>query len=238
MDCRSWNTDRTDPLRSLPSAPARGTFQVLQPPLQHVPRGVDGTVAPSVGGSGRAHGSERAIGAECEHCGGPLPDGSSANRMYCSKACKQAAYVGRDRAERIAARKGRTCLWCCGPIAPEVRGDVIYCSKICQTHSQIDMQKARRSCQHCGKSFRGFGKFCSHACYGKSKRTLHPKECPVCQATFKPHRAEQVCCSRACAAPARRQLADIACGCCGDLFRPRHAATRFCSRSCATRARQ
>jgi hypothetical protein len=38
----------------------------------------------------------------CEHCGGPLPDGSRRGTRYCSKSCRQAAYdrrKGRYRSE-------------------------------------------------------------------------------------------------------------------------------------------
>ncbi|KRW96606.1 hypothetical protein AQY21_08330 [Paracoccus sp. MKU1] len=125
--------------------------------------------------------------------------------MYCSKTCRQAAQTAQARAERIAARQGRTCLWCSGPIPAEARGDVIYCSKPCQSRAQADMQKTRRTCQHCGKTFRGFGKFCAHPCYAASRRKRHPKTCPVCQAVFKPHRIEQVTCSRACRDELRRR---------------------------------
>ncbi len=112
--------------------------------------------------------------------------------------CKEATYRDQRQAERVEAPQDRKCLWCSGPIPSEARGDVIYCSKTCQGRSQSDMQKTRRTCQRCGKVLRGFGKFCTHDCYGKSKRTLRPRECPICQATFKPHRPEQVCCSQPC----------------------------------------
>lgn len=198
MDNRSGNPDRADTLRSLPRPFARRSLQVLQSALQHDARNTDGSETPGIRGPGDPPGNQQYIGAECEHCGGPLPEGSSAHRMYCSKACKNAAWTAKVRAKRIAERQDRKCLWCSGPIAPEARGDVIYCSKTCQGSSQRDMEKKRGICPQCGKAFRGYGKFCSHSCYSKSKRKLHPKKCPVCQKVFKPHRIEQVCCSRGC----------------------------------------
>lgn len=182
----------------MPGTFARGAFQVLQPPLQHIPLTAHAPKAPSGRGSGRSSGDLEGLTAECEHCGGPLPQGASANRMYCSTSCKQTAYTAEKRAERIAERQGRKCLWCEGLIDPEAMVGVIYCSKSCQTKSQIDMGKARRVCQHCSKKFRGLGKFCDHDCYAKSKRKIHKKECANCKIMFMPHRAIQVCCSQSC----------------------------------------
>lgn len=199
MDNRERITDRTDALRPLSQALARGAFQILQPPLQHKSGKMDVTVAPRVRGSGGSNGDQRWVAAECEHCGGPLPDGSSANRMYCSKACKQTVYTAHVRAGRIAARQDRKCLWCNGQIPAEARGNRIYCNKACQDKSQLDMSKSRRTCQQCGKTYRGRGgPFCSHACYCDSRRKRHPKRCPICQQIFKPHRVEQVTCSQKC----------------------------------------
>lgn len=198
MDHRSGDTDRADTLRAVSQAFAGRALQVLQPSVQHIPctEHIEDTSCER--GSCNPVSGQNGIRAECEHCSGPLPDGSSANRMYCSKECKQAVERARRQAARIKARQGRKCLWCGGSIPAGARGDVIYCNKTCQTQSQIDMQKTRRTCRQCGKTFRGFGKHCSCACAGHSRRKRHPKQCPVCQKTFKPHRIEQVCCSQPC----------------------------------------
>lgn len=196
MDNRGRNPDRADPLRALPQSLARGALQVLQPPPQYEPRRLDGEAATGIRESGSANGN--LTGLTCTWCGKPLTN-CTIRREFCGRKCRQSYYTAQEREERIEARQGRKCLWCNGPIPAESRGDVIYCSKTCQSKAQADMAKVRRTCQQCGKTFRGHGElFCSHACYADSRRKRHPKQCPVCQVTFKPHRAEQVCCSQAC----------------------------------------
>lgn len=175
-------------------------------------------------------------GLTCAWCGKALTN-CTIRREFCDKKCRGKFQRAEERSERIAARQGRKCLWCNGPIPAEARAGVIFCSKACCWRSDADADKTRKACDHCGKTFRGYGRFCTHTCYGAHKRKRHPKTCPVCQKTFLPHRVEQVCCSRACALPGKRRLPDISCGHCGQAFRPKRAETRFCCRSCAMRAR-
>lgn len=175
-------------------------------------------------------------GLTCGWCGKALTN-CTIRREFCDRKCASRYHVAQNRAERIAARQGRKCLWCDGPIPAEARAGVIFCSKLCRSRCAADASKTRKTCDQCGKMFRGYGRFCTHACYGAHKRIRHPKTCPVCQKTFQPHRVEQVCCSWACAAPGKRALSDLSCGHCGKVFRPSRATVTFCCRSCARRAR-
>lgn len=198
MDSRSGDTDRADAMRPLPQAVASRKLQVLLPPVRHVPRTECVGDTPCQRGTGDPDIGDEGIRAECEHCGGPLPDGSSANRMYCGKECKKVARTASARAARTAVRQGRKCLWCSAPIPAEAPGNTIFCSSTCKARSWEDMKKTRRTCRQCGASYRGSGPFCSHPCYADSRRKRHPKQCPICQKTFKPSYMEQVCCSLVC----------------------------------------
>jgi len=80
------------------------------------------------------------------------------------------------------------------------------------------MAKHKCSNPECGNIAKR-GKYCSHACYGKSCRVRPDKECPTCKKMFRMKRPWDIYCSRPCA------YAGIHYG--GSLSRFRNGATEI-----------
>lgn len=170
MDNQSGSADRADKMRKLPQAVARGPAEVLQPSLRQ--RAAQEN-RPDEGNARGDDGEDRYwadLTAECEHCGGPLPDRATARRMYCSKKCRRAALYALERQARAESRKGRICPECGGPVPDHMQASAIYCSSKCEKRSSL----------------------------ARYRRKFPAKMCPVCLTAFHPYPEKQVCCSYAC----------------------------------------
>ena len=188
-----WHSDRTDPLHSLSRAAPRGSLQVLQQAMRFVAQ--PATSNPQSGA--RRSGSEACdldLTHRCEHCGAALPDGSRADRKYCSTKCSSASEHLLDKMARQEARAGRHCA-ACGKVIPSNRRiSTLYCGDHCQR--QINRERERRKarhmkiCPYCGKVYRTHDKrrvYCSQKCQWDAKRKPIPIcRCEYCRKEFKP----------------------------------------------------
>jgi 5-methylcytosine-specific restriction endonuclease McrA len=99
----------------------------------------------------------------CPHCGDALPIGSQRNRVYCSKACSNAAYKAagrgstperqreyarasyrRRRAALLAEVGERACPECGTPLPSETRLRRVYCSRRCINQVSLRERRAER----------------------------------------------------------------------------------------------
>lgn len=177
MDSRGRNADRTDPLRSLREAIARGASQVLQNNLR---KRVSQPTEPLEGwrgnGGGADSGSSDDVAAECEWCGGPILE--RGRLKFCGEKCAKAgaAIVRRASLERryTRQREGRICAWCGKPLKPATRGHAKYCCIECTQKGYYAGRKAtnRRTCVQCGSEFTTASrtaKHCGRSCVAKSR---------------------------------------------------------------------
>jgi hypothetical protein len=100
-----------------------------------------------------------------------------------------------------------TCAWCdqefqrprCQALKAEALGCVdAYCGLACsRAHHAV---KHRRRCEMCGEATaKKTRRFCEACRPLRSRKTLKPRVCPMCEATFQPKSSRTAFCSRACA---------------------------------------
>lgn len=171
MDNRGRNPDRTDPLRSLSQAVARGSLQVLQSSLQFR---ASPTARPAARDGCREGGGISGpldLNAYCEHCGKPLPERKRSDKRYCDNRCAYRSCQSLTKEARKETREGRTCMEC-GCIIPNTRrAGAKTCSQRCTSRARGRRERARARLR---------------------------KVCPVCQAEFRTSAKHQVCCSPRC----------------------------------------
>lgn len=208
MGDRRADIDRTNPMRSLSQAIARGTLQVLQQSLRGQPQPLLDQAQRRGGGPSCSFGDPDDLAHRCEYCGVDMGP-SIASKKFCSEKCRYNAFWGLERAALDARNAGRTCVHCREPMPVSMKGTARYCSEECR----------------------------SAARWVRQRYAAPPKTCQHCGSTFGPLRPDQQYCSRRCFAAATRVLPDVSCGCCGVAFQPRRRSSQYCSRSCATKVK-
>lgn len=194
----------------------------------------------------------------CPVCGSiftPYRNGDR-EQVYCSPACGSRADVRRfpERScEQCSAsfrpkdRRSRFCSLLCRDASR--RGSAEYQRRLAREGRRPQWSTERR-CEVCGKSYRtknSKARFCSAACFGRSKSKPEPTSCLVpwarcewCNHWFVQRGVKRFC-SVACGYASRcHQVTDIAygeCRRCGSTFvRRRDQVGGFCGRVCAKRA--
>jgi hypothetical protein len=180
----------------------------------------------------------------CARCGVPLevfPFQVRKGRRFCSRACA-----------REALRKARPKVVCVGcgtefSVFPSEAGGRTYCRLDCYLKA-VTSNTRTVACRMCGTERRvipallakGYGNFCSRACYVRSLRRHVSLECRQChrRSQMRPSvAARREFCSRKCAARARAPR-QSRCRVCRATFRaPAWRQQRYCGLSCANRGR-
>lgn len=169
MEHRARNTDRADTMRELPQAASRGQAEVLQQSLRIESFTQDCQAERGRRGHGNDPRDQIGLTDECAHCGGPLPEGSTVRREYCSQKCRRAALYALESQARAEARKGRVCPECGRAVPDHLDGRAIYCSYKCgkRANNAYHRRKREKTCEHCGSQYfahRDRQKYCSRRC--------------------------------------------------------------------------
>lgn len=187
MDNRGRNPDRTDPLRSLSRAIARGASQVLQ---RHLLIGKQ-SVSAGKEGSGRGQGNipSREVGPcdltnRCEWCQKPLPLNARRSQEYCSSKCYNKAYWQLSAQARLTELAGRCCAGCGDAMPVQMHRNAKYCTPGCRLrHSPAAGRLlAKKSCLHCARVFRVRTvdqKYCNLSCAGRASYLAGNIKTPV-----------------------------------------------------------
>jgi len=131
------------------------------------------------------------IGAECDHCGGLLPERSATgkrtrdDKRFCSERCRNNFYYTHVVKARALARMDRHCPVCGEAIPPERVINAKYCSPKCANSYKNTARWPRwkQTCPHCGEAFQPKRKpvtYCSPRCAGKANY-LAGRICPPWQ---------------------------------------------------------
>jgi hypothetical protein len=105
----------------------------------------------------------------CQRCGGPLPEGTRADRKWCSRACQ--SWVNRRESGQVSQNTGH-CSSCLKPLLGQHVHAKVCRSTKCRTwaarHPGVPHPSTQpRTCKQCGASIdhlNGKAKFCSKNC--------------------------------------------------------------------------
>lgn len=93
-------------------------------------------------------------------------------KVYCSEACKKAAYQALERRVQAADNARKRCAGCGAPMAPNKRRDALFCSRSCPGRPHY--YAGQRACGWCGGAFRAVNKdqrTCSISCGQKLRQS-------------------------------------------------------------------
>lgn len=121
----------------------------------------------------------RVANVACERCGGPIPEGSRADRKWCSSACQ--SYASRRMTGVVVENTG-TCSSCGEPLTG-MYANARACRKaMCRVwatrHPGVPHPTTQaRQCDRCGvpiDHLNGKGKYCSRTCGQAGRRAANP----------------------------------------------------------------